>query len=126
MVNDFLREQIPVNWDISAFENFVVDALDADRKGGTHSMLPTPFSETRSMDVVYEDQHWRQIMNGEEPDARVRIGPSPTGGFFSLIPYPDRVPIGQSFAPFAAKAFDFADQTFGTHIGCLECPKAVR
>ena len=62
----------------------------------------------------------------ESPAGTLTAGPGAMGGFVRFEADPLTTPVGPSFAPLAARAFERADTEFGVRLGPLEPARQVR
>jgi hypothetical protein len=106
-------------------EALVVEAADANRRGGCYTVIEQTRTESELI-AVRSEPSFRLAEDGEEPDGHIRLGPSGVGGFAGYQPVEKRVVPGPSFAPTAVRAFAFTDEQYGTRLGPLEAAPAVR
>jgi hypothetical protein len=104
-------------------EQSVVARADAHRGGAAYLPVPREFAETRSFGLVSAGG-WRLAEPGEEPDARLELGPAASGpgGFVRVRPEPSRTPIGPPLANRVAEMLAFADREFDLDLGVLRAP----
>lgn len=100
-------------------ERAVVESSDAHRTCAGWSVTSTEFSSSDTLDVVRDDDEYREARPGEEPDATFRFGPGPIGGFLRFSIRRERVVPGPSTAPEVVRAFRFADRRLETEFGEL-------
>ena len=101
----------------------LVLAANGETVAGKHHFV---WNGTSNTGVQLPDGEYRIAGGAETPDAVITIGPSPMGSMVRLVIDPDRHPAGESVAPRAVRAFEFADRTFGTKLGPNEPPRPAR
>jgi hypothetical protein len=94
-------------------EAVVVAAADVCRWGGAWTTTDRQFDDSASVAV-------------ESPAGTLTAGPGALGGFVRFEADPLATPVGPSFAPLAARAFERADTEFGVGLGPLEPARQVR
>ena len=62
----------------------------------------------------------------DSPAGSLTAGPGAMGGFVRFEADPLTTPVGPSFAPLAARAFERADAEFGVGLGPLDAARQVR
>jgi hypothetical protein len=97
----------------AALEAVVIAAADVCRWGGAWTTTDCRFDESRSVAV-------------DSPAGSLTAGPGSMGGFVRFEADPLTTPVGPSFAPLAARAFQRADTEFGVRLGPLEPARQVR
>jgi hypothetical protein len=97
----------------ATLEAVIIAAADACRWGGAWTTTDCRFDESRSVAV-------------DSPAGSLTAGPGSMGGFVRFEADPLTTPVGPSFAPLAARAFERADTEFGVGIGPLEPARQVR
>lgn len=107
-------------------ERAVVESSDAHRTCAGWSVTSTAFTTSDTLDVVRDDDEYREARSGEERDATFQFGPGPVGGFLRFSVRPERVVPGASAAPEVVRAFRFADRRLGTEFGQLTAAWDVR
>jgi hypothetical protein len=97
----------------ATLETHVIAAADVCRWGGAWTTTECRFDDNCSVVV-------------DAPAGSLTAGPGAMGGFIRFEADPLTTPVGPSFAPLAARAFERADAEFGVGLGPLEPARQVR
>ena len=107
-------------------ERAVVEAVDARRVCGGGAVIGTKLADAGALDLVRDGDDCREARPDEDPEATLRFGPSPVGGYLRFHLNPAANEPGPSAAPQAARAFSLADRLLGMGFGVLEAARNVR
>ena len=107
-------------------ERAVVEAADARRVCGGTAETGTKLADAGTLHLVRDGHECRKARPDEDPEATLRFGPSPVGGFLGFHLNPAANEPGPSAAPQAARAFSLADRLLGMGFGVLEAARNVR
>lgn len=123
-----LQEEVELPVDPRELEAFVLEAADAKRAAHTIALTDERPADTTTLSLARAGDAWRVRGEDEpgEPDATALYGPSDAAGFLRFKAEPAVVPVGPSYARFAASALMWADREMGLGIGPLEPARDVR
>jgi len=129
---DALVGDIALDYDPHDLERTLVEAADANRRGGTWRAFPDlALHDVDGCQIVYDRGAWHAVSdagdddgdNDDDGDGRgravVAVGGGPSGGFVRAIFDADRTPIGESVGTRAVRFWEYADRHLGTAIGPL-------
>lgn len=121
----FARGGADFDWRAAELEQMIVEAADANRRGGGWTAAGGARSDSVTHDVVWTGEAYRIAHEGETADGNLMVGPTTHGTFSRFMAVAARTPIGPSIAPRTIEAFRLAE-TLGAEIGPLEPAKDVR
>lgn len=106
-------------------EELVVSSANTRRAGAGSVVIPGVKLSTAVLSLVEDGSGYREVVDGERPDAELLVGPSDLGGFVRFTPDPERTPAGPALAPRVAAAFRLAQTRFSVPLGGLLPPRPV-
>jgi hypothetical protein len=112
-------------YDPRALEATLVAGAEAERAGGTWTVVPTTAPAVGPLPVVGDAGGWRRARPGEEPAGEVIVGASGSGTYVRLTADARHTEIGPAFGPAAAAFWAFADRELGTAVGPMTAASAA-
>lgn len=121
----FARGGADLDWRPEMLESMIVEAADANRRGGGWGVADGHRDDSVFHDLIWTGATYRIAHEGETADGTLMVGPAASGTFTRFMADATRTPIGRSIAPRAIEAFKLAD-TLGAKFGPLTPAKDVR
>lgn len=121
-----IMENEQLDYRPSLLEKAIVQAADATRRLRGHTQTTIAVNERRTVELVGEESVYREVHEGELPEAAITIGPSPVGGIVIFSLYSSSEANNVLVAPEMVRALRFSDDFFGTDFGELTCARDVR
>lgn len=112
LLNLMIVEGEPLPFEGAAFEAAILASADGERAGWGHRMLRRPITEQTALHIARDGDGWR-IVDEDDADVRLDLGPGPMGGYVRASMLSDRTPVGPSVAPRIASALRFASDHWG-------------
>lgn len=121
-----IMEDEQLDYRPSLLEKAIVQAADTTRRLRGHTQTTIAVHERLTVELIQAKSDYREVREGEHPEAALTIGPSPVGGILILTLYNKSNTTGVLVAPEMVRALRFADDFFGTEFGELESAREVR
>ncbi len=121
-------EREPVDWKPQILERLILESADNHRSGSAMAMTQRQVDQTHRVTLGRDPQtgHLCEVTQDQPWDAKLMLGPSPTGGYLGMRMNPQVVPKGPSAAPLAVETLMWANQRWDLGLGTLEAARDLR